>query len=80
MSFVAVGCSQAGEMLGMSICGSSALPRSGSVSVQRLREPGFGGGPQIGTTGPWEGVMACGGRQLSKVQQLCCSEPRAQAG
>lgn len=59
----AVGCSRAGETPGMSTCDSSALPRSGCVSVHRLRsrEPGFGGGPQTGTTGPCEGVMACGG-------------------
>lgn len=69
LSFVAVGCRRAGETLGMSICGSSALPRSGSVSVHRpgSREPGFGSGPQTGTTGPCEGVMARGGAGTATV-------------
>lgn len=52
MSFVAVKCSQAGEMLGISICGLSVLPRSGRMSVYRprSREPVFGSGPW--TQGP----------------------------
>lgn len=43
----ALKCSQAGEMLRISICGLSVLPRSGRVNVcrPRSREPGFGSGP-----------------------------------